>query len=53
MDKYIEMMKDYAVKRGSQCGKNMLKDFVSTWGQGYPQDNRLKAEFAAFVKDGH
>ncbi len=51
MDKYIEMMKEYAAKRGSQCGVKYAEGFRQHLGQGYRQDNILKAEIAAFIKD--
>jgi LmbE family N-acetylglucosaminyl deacetylase len=53
MDKYIEMMKEYAAKRGTQCGVKYAEGFRQHLGQGYPQDNKLKTEIAAFIKDRH
>jgi LmbE family N-acetylglucosaminyl deacetylase len=53
MDQYIESMKAYAAKRGSQCGVSYAEGFRQHLGQGYPQSNRLKTELSEFVKDGH
>ncbi|OHB56850.1 MAG: hypothetical protein A2Y12_04415 [Planctomycetes bacterium GWF2_42_9] len=50
MDKYVETMKEYAAKRGAQCGFEYAECFRQHLGQGYPQNNKLKEEIAAFVK---
>jgi LmbE family N-acetylglucosaminyl deacetylase len=51
MDEYIESMKRYAAKRGSEIKSKYAEAFRQHLGHSYPQDNILKNELNTLVKE--
>jgi len=49
MDEYVNMMKEFAKKRGQQIGRPFGEGFRQHLGHAYPQDNLLKTELGDLV----
>ena len=50
-DRYLEIMKNNAVKEGERAGFEAAESFIQHRGDGYPQDNILKTILGDFCKE--
>ena len=51
MDKYIDFMKNFAAQRGKTINTEFAEGFNQHLGNGFPQENILKAELSDLVKE--